>query len=351
MPVPVAIPGINSPYDDFNSADASRWYRGGFIFSTNRGTQGKNFDLYATTLRWGFPQYTPDQPTPVRADEPTPFASDMMSDADERGPLILPDVGYRARLVFASDRAGGAGGLDLYVAEHDWSGDPDYGRLIALRPLTGLNTPADEAYLTQPIDEHQMLFASNRQNRLLASTEVRAGRPSGGEPVAVTGGDPFAFTGVATNDIYVATWDPRDSIEAVPKDIRRVDELSSPADDTAPFVYKNAHGESEVIFVSTRAGSLGEHDLYCARYVDPRPQDVRDQPQELQGVWPSHAWTTPVQLTALSSPRDEYRPYVLTINKTQFLIFSSTREGGQGGYDLYIVGYAGCPPTRDAARF
>lgn len=312
MATPIAIPGINSPYDDFNSVDVRRWYRGGFIFSTNRGSQGHDFDLYATTLRWDYPQ-TSGQPTPVHADEPTPFAPEMMSDGDERGPTLLNDLGYRDRLVFASNRAGGAGGLDLYVAEHEWGGShDDMGHLIALRPLTGLNTAADEAYMTAPIEDHQFLFASNRGDQL-------------------------------TNDIYLATWDTRDSLEAVPKNVQRVDELSSPADDTAPFVFKNAHDEIEVVFVSTRAGSIGEHDLYCARYVDPRPQEVRDQPKELQGVWPAHAWTQPVHLSAFSSPRDEYRPIVMTISGTQYLIFSSTREGGQGGYDLYIVGYAGCP--------
>lgn len=314
MATPIAIPGINSPYDDFNSADARLWYRGGFIFSTNRGSHGHDFDLYSTTLRWDYPENTPGQPTPVHADEPTPFAPEMMSDGDERGPEILNDLGYRDRLVFASNRAGGAGGLDLYVAEHDWhGGDPNFGKLIALRPLTGLDTVADEAYLSAPIDDHQLLFASNRDD---------ASR--------------------LTNDIYVARWDKRDSLEAVPIDVERVAALSGPADDTAPFVFKNANGEIEVVFASTRSGSLGEHDLYCARYVDPRPPDVRDKPKELQGIWPAHVWTDPIPL-GVNSPRDEYRPIVMTINGTQFLIFSSTREGGQGGYDLYIVGYDGCP--------
>src|ERR1043165_8392276 len=169
MPAPMPIPGINSPYDDFNSADARLWYRGGFIFSSNRGSQGANFDLYETTLRWSFPESTPGQPTPVQADEPTAFAPEMMSDADERGPIVLDDFTYRARLVFASNREGGAGGLDLYVAEQNWphlniedAGKEGGPEAIALRPLTGLNTAADEAYLTAPIADHQMLFASNR---------------------------------------------------------------------------------------------------------------------------------------------------------------------------------------------
>jgi hypothetical protein len=314
MPAPIAIPGINSPYDDFSSADARLWYRGGFIFSSNRGSQGANFDLYETTLRWSFPQNTPGQPTPLVADEPKPVAPELMSDADERGPIILPYGGYRSRLVFASNRAGGAGGLDFYVVEHTTPTIFEVGeqereepRLVAL-PLVGLNTADDDAYLTEPIADHQLLFASTRRDH-------------------------------RTNDIYVATWDTNDSLEAVPRDIRRIEELSSAADDTAPSVYEKTRGEIEVVFVSSRTGALGEHDLYCSRYVDTRSEEERER----RGSSPTMHWTPPVHLEAFSSPRDEYRPIVMTINTTRFLIFSSTREGGQGGYDLYIVGYAGCP--------
>ncbi|HTL35520.1 MAG TPA: hypothetical protein VL326_20470 [Kofleriaceae bacterium] len=374
MPAPTPIPGINSPYDDFNSADARLWYRGGFIFSSNRGSQGANFDLYETTLRWSFPESTPGQPTPVQADEPTPFAPELMSDADERGPIVLDDLTYRARLVFASNREGGSGGLDLYVAEQNWphlniedAGKEGGPEAIALRPLTGLNTAADEAYLTAPIADHQMLFASNRTEAAPrttpASPRATSATPSatsGSTPSATSGSTPSATStspsatstspaatsgsitamgGARPNDIFLVTWDARDSLEAVPYDIRRADELSSPADDTAPSIYKNARGEVEVVFVSTRAGALGEHDLYCSRYVDTRSEEERER----RGSSPTMHWTPPVHLKAFSSPRDEYRPIVMTINTTRFLIFSSTREGGQGGYDLYIVGYSGCP--------
>jgi hypothetical protein len=331
MPAPVPIPGINSLYDDFNSADARLWYRGGFIFSTNRGSQGKHLDLYETTLRWSFPQNTPGQPTPLNADDPRPIAPELMSDADERGPIVLDDYTYRARLIFASNRAGGAGGLDLYVAERnspassfDDAARDDVPEAIALRPLTGLNTPADEAYLTAPIADHELLFASNRVDA---------------EPTTARTASPESGGGARPNDIFAVTWDARDSLEAVPYDIRRVDELNSPADDTAPSIYKDAKGNVEVVFVSTRAGALGEHDLYCSRYVDTRLEEERERP----GTTPRMHWTPPVHLSAFSSPRDEYRPIVMTINTTRFLIFSSTRDGGQGGYDLYIVGYAGCP--------
>jgi WD40-like Beta Propeller Repeat len=308
MPTPVAIEGINSEFDDFNSADARGFYRQGFIFSTNRGSSGKQFDLYETTLSWGYPQDSPGAPTPVHAKTPTPFAPELMSESNERGPLVLTDQGSRPRLVFASDRPSGQGGLDLYVAELASSE-----KVIALRPL-GLNSPADDAYLTSPIEDHRMLFASNRD---------------GGE----------------NHHIYLATWDAADSIEAAPQDIARVDALSSPADDSAPFVYRNPKGEAEVVFVSARAGGMGEHDLYCARYVDPRTDEERARPAALQGIRLANRWTPPVHLASLSSNRDEYRPIVLDVNGTRFLVFSSTRDGGLGGYDLYVVGYTGCPAT------
>ncbi len=302
--VPIPIAGINSPYDDFNSIDVERWvYSSELIFSTNRGSRGHDFDLYRAKLHWGHGEPVA---SPVRADEPVPFAPALMSDGDERGPIVIDGQGSRDRLVFASDRPGGAGGLDLYSAECE----PD-GTCLALRPVLGLDSPADDAYLTRPFADHRMLFASTRG-------------------------------GGTHNDLYAASWDPQDTIDALPQSVDRVDALSTAADDTAPFVYERAPGEIEVVFVSDRPGGLGEHDLYCARFADLRPESQREAERAAR-PYDARRWTAPVHLAELGSERDEYRPIVVEQLDVRYLIFSSTRTGGLGGYDLYIVSYAGCP--------
>lgn len=290
-PTPIAIPGINSPYDDFNSADMSQLMRAGLVFSTNRGSQGHDFDLYETRLDWERAETSGGRtPTPVTASPPTPFAPALMSNADERGPILITEWDHAAQhpwFAFASNRPGGLGGLDLYAT----ACDPRAPNCTA-QLLTGLSSPADDAYLTREFAERSVLFASNR-----------------------AGGG---------NAIYEAAWAAGTQLDDPPARIARVDALSSGGDDTAPFVYP-FHDRTEVVFVSTRPGGLGEHDIWCARFE-------------------RGAWQAPVALgPAINSARDEYRPIVLDVNGTTFLVFSSTRDGGQGGYDLYVVGYAGCP--------
>ncbi|GEM_PF-5894485 len=48
---PVAIAGINSPFDDFNAASQAGIYSDHIVFSTSRGA-GANFDLYMSTITW-----------------------------------------------------------------------------------------------------------------------------------------------------------------------------------------------------------------------------------------------------------------------------------------------------------
>jgi hypothetical protein len=312
---PSAIEGINSPYDDFNSADMSNAYKTAIVFSTNRGSEGKNYDLYEAIIDL---DGSGDHVGPVVVGDVVPFMPELMSDGDERGPIELDKdyapLGSRGRFVFASTRAGGKGGLDLYAAEICTSCD----RRLSFRALEALSSEGDDAYLTYSPLANQLLLASN----------AAAGAPL---------------------DIYAATWDPRDTIDSLPRKREVLHELSSDADDSAPFVYfTDAERENgEIIFASSRPGGLGEHDLYCARFTDPRSEAEREDENKRAAIRGSttdpRVWSKPVLLRELSSPRDEYRPMVFERQGTRYLVFSSTREGGKGGYDLYIVGYKGCP--------
>lgn len=291
---PVAIAGINSPFDDFNSVDMTMFTRHQLVFSTNRGSQGANFDLYQASLSWDSGSLVPGPATP--------FAAQLMSDRDERGPLAFDarewsHGSYGLWFSLTSDRAGGAGGLDLYATECSGNYHPHRavpcGDATELEPLPALNTSADDAYLSSPFDERSVLFASNRE-------------------------------GTRQMDIYAARWGASMTLRHAPASVTRVDALSSDADDTAPFVVTAYEKPAELVFVSSRPGGLGEHDIYCSRYD-------------------KGAWSAPKNLgPTINSAKDEYRPIVITVNTTRFLIFSSTREGGQGGYDLYIAGYPGC---------
>jgi hypothetical protein len=311
---PVPIDNINSRFDDFNAADMSPYWLHRLAFSSNRGSEGKQLDIYDTQLGWHGGKMHADS-------EPTVFLPSLMSDRDERGPLALgaydSDTSWSTGwFVFASDRDGGAGGFDLYALPcSSWqphrelpcsdyeSGRPGYEAvpepaLVAL----ALNSPRDDAYLSRAFADRRMLFASNRDAPDAASMK--------------------------SMDIYAATWSDQATLADAPQSVTRVDALSSPADDSAPSVWRSYDRKSaaEMVFVSDRPGGQGEHDIYCSRY------------DEKAGTW-----STPKNLgPRINSAKDEYRPILLELNTTRFLVFSSTRDGGQGGYDLYIVGYPGC---------
>jgi hypothetical protein len=77
-----------------------------------------------------------------------------------------------------------------------------------------------------------------------------------------------------------------------------------------------------MIFTSNRPGGLGGYDLYYS-------------------IFKNGNWSSPVNLgPEINTSSDEYRP-VLGYHPdftNFFLMFSSNRPGGKGGFDLYFSG-------------
>ena len=96
----------------------------------------------------------------------------------------------------------------------------------------------------------------------------------------------------------------------------RVAALSSDRDDTAPYVDRDL-----LVFASKRDGD--DFDLYCAKREN-------------------GAWTAPRPIAIANSDHDEFRPSLLSADGANFMVFSSNRPGGAGGYDLYTVRFDDC---------
>ena len=216
---------------------------------------------------------------------PAPVPGEVNGPESEHRPSLSPDG---ATLVFAVGERGL--GADLWVA------DVVGGRALDPRPLTVLNSDADE--WAPAFGAGALYFASDR--------------------LGTSGG----------LDLYRAPYDA--GLFERPE--RLGGGINSSSDDTDPAPVP---GSASIAFASDRAsGRLADFDLYLARPLSPgelRAPRAEDDPAPEDdpgdGAWRVEA------LTALNTAFDERDPAFTTDGRDLF--FASDRDGGRGGFDLY----------------
>jgi hypothetical protein len=200
--------------------------------------------------------------------------------ANERSPALSRNGRL---LFFATDRAGGLGGFDIWVS---WRPDPadHFGWQAPLNLGSGINTAATDAgpsFLERaPGPIPQLYLASARPG------------------------------GVGGLDLYVGSvpggWSGPPALSA---------ELSSPQPDLTPAVRRDG---LELIFATGRPGGLGNFDLW---------QAFRKSIHE--------PWSAPTPLgPEINTEFVEVFPSLSSDART--LVFQSTRPGGYGGTDIYV---------------
>jgi hypothetical protein len=241
-------------------------------------------------------------------------------------------------IFFISDRPGGFGDYDLWVAQRpnrtaDW--------LPAQNLGATLNTPSAEFTPELSPDGHVLLYSSlglssNKHLQIYASFRVDTNdNLAWGPPVDLGNGvnsshytgDPSLFidpqTGLAT--LFFARldrdgddWNIYQSVQGADGtfgDAVIVAELNSRYRETHPTVRRDG---LEIIFVSNRPGSLGGVDLWTST----RPTTADN-------------WSTPVNLgPTVNTTFDDRAPYLSDDGLT--LILVSDRPDSLGGTDLYI---------------
>jgi Tol biopolymer transport system component len=266
---------------------------------------------------------------------PVNMGPSLNTDADEWHCALSGDG---LSIFFVSDRPGGFGGFDLWVAQRphrnaDWAAARNLG--------PNLNTSTDEFTPELSPDGHWLFFSStglspNKHLQIYAAFRADPNDNLGWGPPVDLGpgvnsshytGDPSIFidpgSGAVTllfvrldrnNDdwnIYQSVQGP-DGVfgDAVP-----VPELNTRSRETHPTVRRDG---LEVIFVSNRPGSLGGVDLWAST----RPTT-------------SDKWSTPVNLgPTVNTEFNDRAPYLSADGLS--LVLVSDRPGGFGGNDLYV---------------
>ena len=279
---------INSQYNDYNSASPCRGDNTEMLFfSSNRNSHGGNFDIILKDLSilscGGGSLSVSGGDDPVIASDYSLCLTSINTNDNQLGPYFL--VGsvnnYTTSLLYATDSGGN---LNINFVRDAFAAVPN------IKAISYLNSTKDDAYPSISKTGSCIYFCSNRQNDF---------------------------------DIYKTFLNTSNSLlqnlsDTTAKTILKDTILSSVGyDDKCPFVIGNT-----MVFTSNRLGGFGGFDLYYSIYTNGK-------------------WGTPVNFgSAINTSADEYRPIVLQINgfNNNFMIFSSNRSGGLGGFDLYYVG-------------
>ncbi len=182
----------------------------------------------------------------------TPQAVDVLnSRADDVGPLLSADGNT---LYLYSNRAGGFGGMDLYVSQREkdqWTEPVNLGSAI--------NSPAHEYDPAISPDGGQIFFASNRSERRTRQSQADASTSTSNMWTTTLRNDP----GQQTFDLYVATWNWSVKQWADPEPLRELN--TSEFNEGAPVVSPDG---AFLFFASDRPVREGESqnlDLYRIR--------------------------------------------------------------------------------------
>ena len=260
------------------------------IFSSNRTSTGEHFDLVQGVITYFFLQENGDFDITSEIIQ-DPFLTKLLSTANTPGDDLGPYTLFSAvdgfeYLVLSSETQDGD--LDMFYLNNQ----PVSGNTLPVingpYPLSLLNTDSDDAYICFDTNQDTAYYISDREGNFEIYLNSR----------------PDVKT--------LASWFSEGYSEGT-----KVDSINSAGDDKCPFILRKI-----MVFASDRPGGFGGFDLYYS-------------------VFRKGKWSSPVNMGEdINTTYNEYRPVAgyhedFTNN---FIIFSSDRPGGKGGFDLYFRG-------------
>jgi len=304
---PVNFAELNTEYDDYNATVPTLGQTFPLCFSSTRNSAGNEFDIVYKLISINFSRIhgTLDivENTSSNLDVYVSnlniknALSKINTDFNEIGPyLIGMGTNYNENSAF------GRYEMYFFLYSNDINGNQnirfthnlDNENYETPIEVAGLNSEFDDIYPTFNEDYSKLYFSSNRDQ---------------------------------SYSIYYASFGNSSDLFDMLTDttnvsIHRDSMLSSSFEDKSPSISTN-----RMVFASNREGGYGGYDLYYS-YLE-------------NGIW-----TEPKNFgNTINTQYNEYRPIVKPHPdfSNDFMIFSSDRPEGKGGFDLYYVGIRKVP--------
>ncbi len=281
---------INSAYDDYNMALPTLYGYSPIIFSSNRRSSGGQFDLEQASISFIFDQTNGS--FSLEADMTDEAFLDRLitkakTPGNDFGPyrLYSSSDGFEYLLLSSVN---GDGNLDLFYLKNRPAYNSSLPEVDGPYPIKLFNTNSDDAYICFDSDLDSAFFVTNKDGNF----------------------DIFLQKRPVEKDI--ASWFNLDYAIST-----RIESVNSSSDDKCPMVFKKI-----MVFTSNRPGGMGGFDLYYS-------------------IFKNWKWSSPVNLgPGINTSSDEYRPVIgyHPDFTNLFMMFSSNRPGGKGGFDLYFTG-------------
>ena len=259
-----------------------------------------------------------DWSAPVSAEQGSdPSLNTMFNDGC---PILSPDG---LSLYMATNRPGGPGGLDIWVATRETT-TSGWG---APAPLPGPVNTADNEYCPTPVRGKRLFFVRAPIGTMNGDILLTRLHKDGYDAPTVLGPEingpaqewsPSYFEDEAGNEVLYFS-STREGAQKIYASVnfgaaQPIAELNAGGDAARPNVRRDGR---EIVFDSTRSPNLGGPDLWIA---------TRESSAD--------AWSPPQHLAGLSSSAPDTRAS-LSWDGT-FLLFGSARAPGEGSADIYV---------------
>lgn len=286
----VNLTGLNSAFDDYNTNIYQITGGIDLIFSSNRKSSGGQFDIEQGIIEYQFDQTTGEFNLSSEITNNS-FTSKLISQAvtprDDFGPYRFFSTADGFEYLILSS-VNDNGNLDFYYLKNQPAYGSNVPSISGPNPVNIFNSTSDDAYICFDSNMDTAYFSSNRE------------------------GNFDIFRDSIPIDAPLSSWFNRNlRISTKP------DSINSTADDKCPYIHRNV-----MVFASNRIGGLGGYDLYYS-------------------VFKHGKWNSPINFgPKINTSSDEYRPIVGSEQDftNSYMIFSSNRTGGKGGFDLYFIG-------------